>query len=141
MLLKSLSPAAGALASLVGWSILPSFLTRIIISLAFRVGIPFVPASDIPKSSRAYRVTYSVVIASYLIYTIVAAVRAAPNNFYEILGCAPGASDGELKYAFRAFAKKYHPDIVGPHGEAAFVAVRDAFEALKHPVKRFAHDR
>jgi DnaJ-class molecular chaperone len=30
---------------------------------------------------------------------------------------------------------------VGPQGEALFITVRDAFEALKNPTVRFAYDR
>ncbi|KDQ20185.1 hypothetical protein BOTBODRAFT_170188 [Botryobasidium botryosum FD-172 SS1] len=137
----NLSPVAAAIASLVGWSILPNFLTRIALSLARSIGLPFAQSPDIPTSSRTYRITYSLVIASYLLYTIFAAIRTAPLSLYEILGCAPGATEGELKQAFRSFAKKNHPDHVGPQGERAFMVVRDAFEALKNPVKRFAYDR
>jgi curved DNA-binding protein CbpA len=62
-------------------------------------------------------------------------------NYYEILGVAPSADENALKLAFRQFAKRYHPDRVGPQGEALFITVRDAFEALKNPTVRFAYDR
>ncbi len=66
-----------------------------------------------------------------------------PPSFYEVLGVAPGVDENGLKLAFRAFAKKYHPDRpgVGPGGVEMFMSVRDAFEALKDPVVRFAYDR
>ena len=64
-------------------------------------------------------------------------------NFYQILGVSPNVDETGLKLAFRAFAKRHHPDRpeVGKEGEVMFMAVRDAFEALKDPVVRFAYDR
>lgn len=62
-------------------------------------------------------------------------------NFYELLGVGPDADETALKQAFRSFARRNHPDRVGSQGEALFVEIRDAYEALKDPVKRFAYDR
>ena len=64
-------------------------------------------------------------------------------NFYQILGVSPNVDETGLKLAFRTFAKRHHPDRpeVGKEGEVLFMAVRDAFEALKDPVVRFAYDR
>ena len=64
-------------------------------------------------------------------------------NFYQILGVSPNVDENGLKLAFRAFAKRNHPDRpeVGKEGEALFIAVRDAFDALKDPAVRFAYDR
>ena len=45
--------------------------------------------------------------------------------------------------AFRQFAKRYHPNKLARNsgsGGDVFIEVRDAFEALKNPVVRFAYD-
>ena len=64
-------------------------------------------------------------------------------NFYQILGAPPNADETELKLGFRQFAKRNHPDRpeIGKNGEERFMMDRDAFEALKDPVVRFAYDR
>ena len=38
---------------------------------------------------------------------------------YSVLGLRPGASDEEVKKAYKTLAKKYHPDVAGNSPEAA----------------------
>ncbi|KAF7350963.1 J domain-containing protein [Mycena sanguinolenta] len=104
------------------------------------LGIPAPPAGTF-EYQRHYRYTFAVVVLGYLIYTMIQGSNSMLPNFYEILGVAPAADENALKLAFRQFAKRYHPDRVGPQGEALFIQVRDAFEALKNPTVRFAYDR
>jgi DnaJ-class molecular chaperone len=64
-------------------------------------------------------------------------------SFYQLLGVDQQAEEQALRLAFRQLARRYHPDKVAKdlNGEEVFIMVRDAFEALKNPVVRFAYDR
>ena len=133
------------LAKYAAWNYLPNLATRQLLSFYHKAhptlfGRP-PPAPGTPAFARDYRATYFLVVVGYLIYTFYDAATAVEPNYYQILGVESTADDGALKMAFRQFARKYHPDRVGPQGEAVFIQVRDAYEALKSPVKRFAYDR
>jgi hypothetical protein len=130
------------LLSLCGWTFVPDFATKHLLSIVYRT-VPVIAPSQ-PGSARYqkhYAVAYGVVVISYLTYTLMQSSAAMPHNFYEILGVRPDVDENGLKLAFRAFAKRYHPDKAGPQGEELFMYVRDAFEALKDPLVRFAYDR
>ncbi len=61
---------------------------------------------------------------------------------YEILGISRGAAEEEIKQAFRALAKKLHPDANPGDAEAAerFKTVTAAYELLSDPERRAEHD-
>ena len=65
------------------------------------------------------------------------------RDFYQTLGVAKGASDADLKAAFRKAAMLCHPDRhPGDKGaEARFKDLNAAYQALSDPQKRAAYDR
>ena len=68
---------------------------------------------------------------------------AEQRDLYEVLGLQKGASDDEIKKAYRKLAKKYHPDLNPGDQEAArrMQEVNAAYEILKDPKKRAQYDR
>jgi len=59
-------------------------------------------------------------------------------NAYDILGVPKGASEEEIKKAYRRLAAKHHPDRGGD--TAKFQEIQGAYETLTDPVKRQQHD-
>lgn len=64
------------------------------------------------------------------------------RDYYEILGLSRSATDLEIKRAFRAQARQYHPDVnKSPDAETRFKEINEAYEILSDPQKRAAYDR
>jgi len=65
------------------------------------------------------------------------------RDYYEVLGLNKGASDNEIKSAFRKMAMKYHPD-KNPgdkKAEEKFKEVNEAYGVLSDPDKKNKYDR
>lgn len=67
---------------------------------------------------------------------------ADKRDYYEVLGLSKGASDDEIKKAYRKLSKKYHPDINKEVGaEEKFKEVSEAYEILSDSQKKSAYDQ
>lgn len=67
----------------------------------------------------------------------------AERDYYKALGLARDVTAAEVKKAYRALAKKLHPDLNpdDPNAEAQFKKVTAAYEVLSDPKKRDLYDR
>lgn len=133
------------IAGFLGWRYIPDIVANQLLTY-FHKFYPTIfrcppPPPGTPQYFKHRRYLYALVVFSYAIYTFHQAATAIGPNFYELLGVNPTADDSDLKAGFRTFARKYHPDRAGPQAETLFMEVRDAYEALKNPVTRFAYDR
>ena len=64
------------------------------------------------------------------------------KDYYEVLGVSKGASDKEIKSAFRKLAKKYHPDVSKEDNAAEkFKEAQEAYAVLSDPEKRRQYDQ
>lgn len=68
---------------------------------------------------------------------------ANKRDYYEVLGLSKGASDDEIKKAYRKLAKKYHPDLNpdDKQAEANFKEVNEAYAVLSDSDKKAKYDQ
>ena len=68
---------------------------------------------------------------------------AEKRDYYEVLGLQKGASEDEIKKAFRKMAMKYHPDRNPGDKEAEekFKEINEAYSVLSDPDKKNKYDR
>ena len=65
------------------------------------------------------------------------------RDLYEVLGLQRGASEDEIKKAYRKLAKKYHPDL-NPGDKTAEEKMKEvnaAYEILSDPEKKARYDQ
>lgn len=64
------------------------------------------------------------------------------KDYYDVLGVKRDADEKEIKKAYRALARKFHPDINKDAGsEDRFKAINEAYQVLSDPEKRAKYDR
>ena len=63
-----------------------------------------------------------------------------PKDYYEILSVNKGASDDEIKRAYRKLAHQHHPDKSGGE-DKKFKEINEAYQVLGHKDKRQQYDR
>ncbi|XP_077057451.1 dnaJ homolog subfamily B member 1b [Siphateles boraxobius] len=64
------------------------------------------------------------------------------KDYYSVLGIQKGASDDEIKKAYRKQALKYHPDKnKSPSAEEKFKEIAEAYDVLSDPKKKDVYDR
>jgi molecular chaperone DnaJ len=68
-------------------------------------------------------------------------MAAAERDFYEVLGVERGATDADIKRAFRKLAQQWHPDVSrDPEADARFKEINEAYQILSDPGRRQQYD-
>jgi len=63
------------------------------------------------------------------------------RDYYEVLGVQRGASDAEIKRAYRRLAQQWHPDVsTDPGAPERFKEINEAYQVLSDPQRRQAYD-
>jgi len=63
------------------------------------------------------------------------------RDLYEVLGVERGASDAEIKRAFRKLAQQWHPDVnTEPEAQERFKEINEAYQVLSDPDRRQRYD-
>src|ERR1051325_9179859 len=64
------------------------------------------------------------------------------KDYYESLGVPRGASDADIKKAFRKLPREYHPDVAKDkkRAEEKFKEINEAYDVLSDPAKRKKYD-
>jgi molecular chaperone DnaJ len=70
-------------------------------------------------------------------------MTTSKRDYYEILGVVRGASDDDIKRAYRKLAMQYHPDrnVGDADAEVKFKEAAEAYDVLRDPDKRQRYDR
>ena len=68
-------------------------------------------------------------------------VAVNSDDFYELLGLSRGASEKEIKSAYKKAARKYHPDNSETGNEELFKKLGEAYEVLRDPQKKAIYDQ
>ncbi|HET7203356.1 MAG TPA: DnaJ C-terminal domain-containing protein [Steroidobacteraceae bacterium] len=64
------------------------------------------------------------------------------KDYYEVMGVQRGATQDEIKRAYRKLARKFHPDVSKEkNAEERFKELQEAYEVLKDPERRAAYDQ
>src|SRR5918995_7350168 len=69
-------------------------------------------------------------------------MATAERDYYDLLGVERGASETEIKKAFRMLARELHPDVNrhDPEAEEKFKQAAAAYEVLSDPERRRLYD-
>ncbi|KAJ2238278.1 hypothetical protein GGI13_008360 [Coemansia sp. RSA 455] len=135
----------GDFTGMLGWLFLPQFAANLVLKTAHWVLLRLSPRMVPHQSTSAYvlhqRISYTLVIALYLLYTMWSTEQNLGTNYYHAFGLSPSDfSESQLRRSFRQVSLRLHPD-KNPEGHKQFIIMQHAYKVLSNPLSRFAYDR
>ena len=72
---------------------------------------------------------------------LLARMATTERDYYTVLGVERGATDAEIKRAFRKLAQQWHPDVnTDPAAQERFKEINEAYQVLSDPERRQRYD-
>ncbi|SPO32474.1 uncharacterized protein UTRI_04218 [Ustilago trichophora] len=128
--------------SLLTWWWLPALGSQLLLNFCYSFQILSPPPPSAPRlRNKHLQLARTAVILGTLFYQLYISITTASPNYYQLLALSLDVDSEGVKRSFRALARKYHPDKVGPLGEEFFILLRRSHDVLSDPAKRFAYDR
>lgn len=62
------------------------------------------------------------------------------NDAYAVLGIEPSVDDDAIQFAYRALARRFHPDIAGERATKRMMRINAAFDRIRDPIRRTDYD-
>ena len=62
------------------------------------------------------------------------------NDAYAVLGLEPSVDDDAIQIAYRALARRFHPDIAGETATKRMMRINAAFDRIRDPIRRAEYD-
>lgn len=62
------------------------------------------------------------------------------NDAYAVLGIEPSVEDDAIQFAYRALARRFHPDIAGERATKRMMRINAAFDRVRDPIRRAEYD-
>ncbi|KAF8453466.1 hypothetical protein BGX38DRAFT_403174 [Terfezia claveryi] len=137
------------------WYFAPPYLTRALMWVYLRIQQhPPAPRHGSPKTPKTlYKRMLILIVLVLALYDLTSTYRAlvGKETLYKVLNGLPiAATEKEVKREWRRMSLIYHPDVAAGSGTAKsrlkeiedrFMHMKEAYEVLGNPVKRFAYDR
>jgi curved DNA-binding protein CbpA len=67
-------------------------------------------------------------------------VATRANDAYAVLGLEPSVDDDAIQIAYRALARRFHPDIAGETATKRMMRINAAFDRVRDPIRRAEYD-
>ena len=115
---------------------LPPFLERMALSVFYKLRPDVKPAPHHPYRARC------ILVGAYIAFTFIRMAWGYQANVFKILNVPIDSDETRLNKAWKAYARRHHPDRVGLNSDTTlFVHTRESYQLVQDPARRIAYER